>query len=334
MSKGGPKEQIVTNQLDPATERYRNEVFNRARDVSNQSYIPYNKQTVAGPDIASSQALMGMSGMGGVYDSVGRGFNGASGAFGMVPNGINGPNIGPYAGAGANAARALGGDQGAISALMDPYQKNVIDALGGQYDQLRGKAEMATNSDATRAGAFGGDRAALLTGERLGALDRGQASDIANLLSSGYNSTMDRASGTAGLGLNAQNMAGQFGLGLGNLRLGAAQGQLGAAQGQLGVAQGREGALMNQFGMGDYFRGINQQRLDSAHNAFNEQRDWGLRGLNVLQGGLTGMPYGNSQSQPLYNNKFGSVAGGAATGFGIGGPAGAVVGGLGGLLFG
>jgi hypothetical protein len=304
--KGGPKEQVVTNKLDPATEAYRNEIFNRARSVSNQPYTGYNGQTVANADPASLGALSGMQGMGGVY--------------GGITNGLGGPNIGPYAGAGANAARILSGDQGAIQGMMNPFQNQVIDALGTQYDRQRDKAVMQTNDQATQAGAFGGDRAALLAGERMGALDRGQMSDVANLLSGNYQNVMQNAQQTANLGLNAQGQLGNFNLGMGNLRLGAAQGQ--------------QGALQDAFGMGDYLHGINQQKLNSSQQQFNEQRDWGLRGLNILQGGLSGMPYGNTESQPLYKNGFNSVAGGAATGYGIAGPYGALAGGIGGLLFG
>lgn len=308
MGKGGPKEQVVTNKLDPVMEHYRNEVFDKARQVSGQGYRGYDGQTVAGADPMSGAAAGAMGGMPGAFRGIANQFNGG------------GPNIGPYANAGSAAARALGGDQGAIQSMMDPYQHNVVDALGTEYDRARSKAALESNTAATAGGAFGGDRHALMTGERLGALDRGQMSDTANILSGGFNSMMDRAGQTANLGLGAQGLSANYRLGAGGLQLDA---QRGAAD-----------AIGQQFGMGDYFRNINQQGLDDKQRQFMEQRDWGNRQLGILQSGMTGTPYGNTESQPLYKNGLNTVAGGAATGFAIGGPVGAGIGAGASLLFG
>lgn len=306
--KGGPKEQVVTQKLDPGMQQYRDDVFNKARQVAGQGYVPYSGDRVAGADPSSQRAAGAMGAMPGQYDSFGRSMMGG------------GPDIGAYAGAGSAAARALGGDAAAIHSLMNPYQQNVIDSLGSEYDHMRDKASMATNSEATGAGAFGGSRHALLEGERLGALDRGQMSDVANLLNSGFNSTMDRAGQTANLGLGAQQLGANYRLGAGGL--------------QLGALQGAQSALGQQFGMGDYLRGINQQDLDTRYQDFRDKTGWGEHQLGILQGGMGGAPQGSSTTQPLYNNKFNAAAGGAATGFGIGGPIGAGIGGIGGLLFG
>ena len=306
--KGGPKEQVVKQQLDPGMTQYRDDVFNKARQVAGQGYTPYGGDRVAGADPSSQRAAQAMGGMPGQYDAFGQSFAGG------------GPNIGAYSQAGSAAARALGGDRSAQQSMMDPYQSQVIDALGGEYDRMRDKASMATNSEATGAGAFGGSRHALLEGERLGALDRGQMSDTANLLSGGYNSMMDRAGNTANLGLGAEQAGANYRLGAGGL--------------QLGALQGAQSALGQQFGMGDYMHNINQQWLDTNYQDFRDKTGWGEHQLGILQGGMGGAPAGQTTTQPLYNNKFNAAAGGAATGFGIGGPIGAGIGGIGGLLFG
>jgi hypothetical protein len=306
--KGGG-EQTTTQKLDPATERYRNEIFDRARGVSNEGYAPFRGQTVAGANANSGAAMAGASQMPGVFGQVLKQFGGQGG-----------PNTQPYQQAGATGAAALGGDQAATNQLMNPYQRNVIDAMGGEYDRMRSKATMGGNDQATQGGAFGGSRHALMQGERLGAIDRAQGSEIANLLHGGFNDAMGRAGQAANLGLGATGQQGQYQLGAGGLQLGAAQGQ--------------QNAYGQQFGMGDYFRGIDQQRLNENRNQFNEQRDWGARGLDILKGGMTGMPYGQTTSQPLQRNAFSGAAGGAMTGMALGGPIGAGIGGLGGLLFG
>ena len=97
--------------------------------------------------------------------------------------------------------QALGGNQQAINGLMNPYQQNVINQLGQQYDRARTQAALGANDEATRAGAFGGDRQALLIGERQGALDRAQMGDTANLLYQGYGDMLNRANGLVNLGL-------------------------------------------------------------------------------------------------------------------------------------
>lgn len=80
------------------------------------------------------------------------------------------------------------GDQAA--AFMNPYTQNVVGAVQGQYDQLRGQAATDANQQATQQGAFGGSRAALMQGARLGQLDQGQASTIAGLLQGGYQNAL------------------------------------------------------------------------------------------------------------------------------------------------
>lgn len=85
------------------------------------------------------------------------------------------------------------GDQAAQ--FFNPYMKNVIDPINAQYDQLRAQAVSNTGSQATLSNAFGGARQALLTGARLGELDRGQAQQVGDLMYGGYNNALQQ--GTA-----------------------------------------------------------------------------------------------------------------------------------------
>ena len=80
-----------------------------------------------------------------------------------------------------------------ISAAMSPFMGNVISGVRGEFDQMRQGAQMATDQAATQAGAFGGSRHAIAQGARLGELDRAQASQIANLLQSGYGQAVNLA---------------------------------------------------------------------------------------------------------------------------------------------
>ena len=329
----GAGKQTTTTEMDPQTQKMRQEVFDRARMVSNQPYTPYTGEGVAGMSPASRSALGAMPGLMGQYGNIRDFLSGNLLPGGVTPNGYN-PQLGAYQNAGVTGANALGGDKGAIASLMNPYISNVIDASHGAFDKLRSQAALGANDAATRAGAFGGDRAALMKGARLGEVDSAEGQSIANLLSGGYDNAMNRAGAAANLGLSSQDLASRYGLGLGQLNLGAGQLRLGQGQALTGAANSELAARQAQFGMGDMDRQIQQARDDYARNQFLEGRDWNLRGLNILQGGLSGTPSGQSTSTPLQRNAFSGMAGGALTGSQIAGPYGAVVGGLGGLLFG
>lgn len=80
-----------------------------------------------------------------------------------------------------------------IQQAMSPYLSNVVDATRGEFDFLRGQANMGVNQQATGAGAFGGSRHGVLAGTRLGEIDRAQGSQIANLLQQGYGQALNFA---------------------------------------------------------------------------------------------------------------------------------------------
>jgi len=81
--------------------------------------------------------------------------------------------------------------------FMNPYMQNVVDATRGEFDALRRQASTQAQQQATGAGAFGGSRAAVLQGARMGELDRAQGSQIAGLLSSGYQNALQQGMGFA-----------------------------------------------------------------------------------------------------------------------------------------
>ena len=82
--------------------------------------------------------------------------------------------------------------QDQIQPFFNPYLENVISGVHDQYDRSRSLARRATDDESTFAGAFGGSRAAVTEGVRLGELDRAENMQIGGLLSSGYRDAMDR----------------------------------------------------------------------------------------------------------------------------------------------
>jgi len=262
--KGGT--QTTTQKLDPLIQQQIARQFGATNDVyANTNYTPYGGQRVASIDPAATAA---------------------------------GQQFGAAAGLTSLGASALGGNEQAQGAFFNPYQHQVIDQLGSQYDRLRQQAALGANDAATQAGAFGGDRNALLVGERQGALDRQQAQDTANLLYQGYGDAQQRAAQAANLGLGA---AGQ------------------------------------QLAFGDYNRGINQQGLNTAYQDFLDKNNFAVNKLGILNSAWNGIPGGGgTTSQPYSRNVGAGLLGGAATGASIGsvipGVGTAIGAGLGGLL--
>lgn len=80
-----------------------------------------------------------------------------------------------------------------IAPFFDPFQEQVVEATRGEFTRQRGLAGVAANQQATAAGAFGGDRAAIERGARIGAIDRAETSQIAGLLSGGFRDARDVA---------------------------------------------------------------------------------------------------------------------------------------------
>ncbi len=79
--------------------------------------------------------------------------------------------------------------------FFNPFRSQVVDATRAEFDVLRDRAvggAGGTNQQATLAGGRGGSRQGVAEGVRLGELDRAQTSQIAGLLSSGFERAQDR----------------------------------------------------------------------------------------------------------------------------------------------
>ncbi|MCC2626372.1 MAG: hypothetical protein K0S14_22 [Thermomicrobiales bacterium] len=299
-------QQTVTNTPDEQTQRYRDEVMDAARNASRQQYTPYGGAEVAG--MRPEQTMVSQR-LGGLYDQYGNLANqGAVQQF----------NGNQFVDQGLFGARALAGDQDATQQMMNPYLSGVVDQVKGQYGDLNAAAQTGIQDQATKAGAFGGSRHGVASGVASAEIAKGLGSQIAGLQHQGFNDAMGRASGLANLGLGGMGMA-QNALGF-----------------QAGMTGAQQGVLGQQYGIGEDRRQIGQQQLDVNRRNFNEQRDWGLRNFDILKSGATGMPYGQTTSQPLHSNPAAGFLGGAASGASIGsfgGPIGAGIGaGVGGFL--
>jgi hypothetical protein len=138
------------------------------------------------------------------------------------------------------------GDQ--AGRFMNPYQDQVIGGIRGEFDHLRNQAGMQSNQQATMQGAYGGNRAAIAQGARLGELDRAQASQIGSFLHGGYNDALKM-----GLGYSEYERS------------------LRERQAQEPIFRQQQGLNFTNMGMGPY-----------GSNTSQQQQGGGLFGLGFL----------------------------------------------------
>jgi hypothetical protein len=115
------------------------------------------------------------------------------------------------ANAGNLGLSALSGDQGAYSQLSNPYQQSVLDMMQKQFGFQNQGVLNAAADQAQGQNAYGGARSDLLQGSALSQNQMGQSQQYGNTLLQGYNDTMNRAGGLAGLGQGANQGLLDFG---------------------------------------------------------------------------------------------------------------------------
>lgn len=299
--------QTVTTKPDESYISKANELWQQAKGAQSP-YTPYQGPEVAGMHPWQEQAYQQLGGQQQQYGNYAN-----QGAVQQLYGN-------QFVDQGLFGARALAGDPNAAKQMMNPFEQQVIDRVEGDYGRLNAAAQMGINDQATKAGAFGGSRHGVASGVASGEIARGLGDQIAGLRNQGFENAMGRASQLGNLGILGGNMA---------------QNALGFQSGMLD----RQNTLTGQqYGMGADRRNIGQAQLDVNRRNFNEMRDWDLRNLGIMQGALGGLNFGQTTSQPMYQNQGAGFLGGAATGAGIGGmvggPLGAGIGALGGGVLG
>ena len=311
MSKGGAPD-VTTNAVDPDIKEAFLANFQNAQSVAGalptQQFAGFNplyqageealvNTGLAGPGISGTDLAAQMAAYGGVYQP-------AMQTAQLANLGMTGP--------------------GNIASYMNPYTSQVRANALADLETARQSAIQQTGERAMQARAFGGSR-------------QGVAEGITNL---GF----ARQAGTLGTQLNenAFNQAVQLqaadlarqqqaaaanqaaGLSGAELRLRGA-GQLGSLAAQQQAL--RLGGAQAVMGAGEARRALDQQQMDAIRNI-------GLQRLGVVQTSLGAAPanLGGTVSTPTYSNPAAGALGGAAVGFQFGGPTGAAIGGLLGLL--
>jgi hypothetical protein len=262
-------------------------------DINQNPYQQYQGQRVAGFNPLQTQAMGSIQNMQ-ASPAIGAGM-GIAGAAGM--GSLN---------AGSNYNR-MATDPGAMQAFMSPYQQNVTDFQKQQAVMDYGRQLPGMGAAASKSGAFGGSRQAIVESEG----QRNLQNTLAGIQATGSQNAFQQAQQAqqygAGLGLQGYGQANQVAQGLGALGMQNYQQNMGIAQ-----AQQQAGAQV---------QAQEQQGLSNQYQDFLNQQNYPYKQLGFMSDIIRGTPTsGGAQSMyqapPSGISQFAGLAGGLGSLYG------------------
>jgi hypothetical protein len=258
-------EQTVSNYAAP----YVSDLLSSAATTAAQGYQPYSGAQVAGPSDLQSAAFQGIGGL-------------------TIPSAPTTAATGTL----SNVIGGLGNLNKSVSDYMNPYLQNVVDVQAAEARRQAAIQNAANAKQFVNAGAFGGDRQALMQSE----LQRNLATQIGNIEATGLKNAYDEA--------QKQRMA----------ELGLA-GTTAAQLGNLGLYETQQGLAANKQAadLGSTQRDITQQGLTSDYQNFLEQRDWDKTQQQYMANTLKQLPMTTTNVYGQMPSIASSAVGGALT---------------------
>lgn len=319
---GGKQTTETKTATDPALLALYQKNDAKANEVAdNIQYSPYSGERVAG---FSPTQMMGQQGiLSAVNDPTGTNALKASqqttgGMLDYRPQTIAAPNT-------VTAGQLSNTD---LSAYMNPFQKQVIDASIGQNEHARNIAQVHDNQVATAGNAFGGSRQGVADSLTNEAYDRNNQINLADLNSGnfaqarsgaqfdiGNRMAADQFNATGGYNANVANAAND--MAGANFRLNAAN-----SNGILGDAlltdQVKRQGLV--YGVGQQQQQQQQAQDDAAYEEFLRQLNTPLIAQSIRNQSLGMIPMQSTttsntkQSGDLFGGILGAISGGAQLG--------------------
>lgn len=262
-------------------------------DISQNPYKPYEANRIAGFSPLQEQAQKQAAGMQ------------TSGATGF------GTQLAGAAGLGALGARydptqfqadQFGGD--AAQQYMSPYMQNVVNIQQREAQRQGDIAGTQLASQATKSGAFGGGRQAIMQAEAARNLATQKGDIQARGLQSSYEQAQNQFNADQARRMQAQQLAEQskqYGAGYGMQGLQTAlqgAGQLGTLGGQE-FAQGMDINKL-QSAYGGQQQALQQQGLSQAYQDFQNQQNYPYKQLGFMSDMIRGLPLGQQSTSQMY----------------------------------
>jgi hypothetical protein len=272
-----------TPQVPPDVEAARKDLMERARAYANEPFPLYNQPRVAGftPDqLAGFQAT--------------RNLGTESSALGaLTPDLVE---------EGVTAARGLAQrlPDVDIQEYMSPYTQAVLDPAIRDIEERAARERLRLGQQSARTGSFGGSRQAISEAELERSTQRNIGEESARQRAQAYNQAIQqfREDQTRIPGLYS-----------------TAIGQVGSGLGQV---QNRFNTEVNPLlSIGAAQQGLNQRNFDVLRESFLEERDYPLKGIDVLRGslglGASNLGIGNAAASTTPGaNPISTIIGGAA----------------------
>lgn len=242
-----------------------------AGQVAAQPYQQYG-----GPRVAENPMLPGLlnwsQGMIGTAANTPGGYNTAAGVANYKPETLAGKDL---------------------SAYMNPFTQNVVDATAGEMRRQAAMTDQQIGGQAGQAGAYGGARHALLQAENQRNLNDQIGNMVAGLNLQNFNNAQQQAVGDISRGMQGQAL---------NLQAAGQMDQSAASdQARLTSALG----LANQFGQEQqqYVQGL----YDTDYQNWQQEQNYPLQQLAIRNGAMTG----NVPTQQTYfqNNGVNAIGG-------------------------
>jgi len=303
MGKGGGQQQqqqptstTVTNTNLPAwAQPYSEKILGQASALTDINQNPY--QQYGGQRVADFTGMQNQA-----FNSIGN--------MQVSPQNQQGSNLAGAAGLGSLGAgqqyNQMATNPYATQAFMSPYQQNVTDWQKQQAVMDYNRGAPAANAGASKAGAFGGSRQAIVESEA----NRSLQNQLAGIQATGSQNAFQNAQQAqqfgANLGMQGYNQALQGASTLGQL------GQNQYAQ-QMGInaAQQQAGAQQQAF---------NQQGLSNQYQDFLNRQNYPYQQLGFMSDILHGTPTGGvttKQESQVAPSMFGQIAGLGLAGYGL-----------------
>ena len=187
-----------------------------------------------------------------------------------------------------------------LSGYMSPYTQAVLDPALREIEERSARERLRLGQQAARTGSFGGSRQAIAESELERGTQRTIGEESARLRQQAYNQAL------AQFREDQQRIPQLYS---------GALAQLGTGLAQTGSRLATEAQPLVNLGTAE--QGLNQRNLDVMREAFLEERDYPIRGIDVLRGslGLTPSTLGigtAGTSTPAAPNVLGSVIGAVA----------------------
>jgi len=268
-----------------------NDYFAGASPMQQQAYSGAANLQLPGQYQAGSQ-LAGAGGLGSL---------GLAGQMGQVGNNYFGMATNP----------------GATQAFMNPYLQNALNPALDESRRQYGMNQTNQMANATKQGAFGGSREALMASEN----NRNMNTAMNQMIGQGYQNAYDAAQKNMqyGAGLGLQGMQGAMqGYGQG-IQAAGALGQLGSSQ-----LQGQQNIINMQNQFGGAQQQAEQAKINQAIQDYATKQQYPMMQLANMSNLLHGLPMqaSTTQSYAPAPSTISQLGGLAATGLGAFGAAG------------